>query len=82
LPRSGCGTGVFRTEIACKSVEIAKFPVSRELQVETDSYLTAHTTIQSDQTAHFVGDCKEAVSAWDFGGIVTGLSVSADISRL
>jgi hypothetical protein len=37
---------------------------------------------KSSQTAHFVGDCKEAVSAWDFGGIVTGLSVSADISRL
>jgi hypothetical protein len=51
LPRSGCGTGVFRSEIASKSVEIAKFPVifpvSRELQVETGSYLTAHTTIQS-----------------------------------
>jgi hypothetical protein len=48
LPRSGCGTGVFCFEIACKSVEIAKFPVnfpvSRELQVETGSYLTAHTT--------------------------------------
>jgi hypothetical protein len=48
LPRSGCGTGVFRSEIASKSVEIAKFPVifpvSRELQVETGSYLTAHTT--------------------------------------
>jgi len=43
LPRSGCGTGVFRSEIASKSVEIAKFPVnfpvSRELQVETGSYL-------------------------------------------
>jgi hypothetical protein len=51
LLRNGCGTGVFRLQIASKSVEIAKFPVnfpvSRELQVETGSYLTAHTTIQS-----------------------------------
>jgi hypothetical protein len=49
LLRNGCGTGVFRSEMASKSVEIAKFPVnfpvSRELQVETGSYLTAHTTI-------------------------------------
>jgi hypothetical protein len=45
---SGCGTGAFGSEIASKSLEIAKFPVnfpvSRELQVETGSYLTAHTT--------------------------------------
>ena len=51
LLRNGCGTGVFRLQIASKSVEIAKFPVnfpvSRELQVETGSYLTAHTTTQS-----------------------------------
>jgi hypothetical protein len=57
LPRSGCGTGVFHSEIASKSVEIAKFPVnfpvSRELQVETGSYLTAHTTTQPLQTARF-----------------------------
>jgi hypothetical protein len=48
LPRSGCRTRVFHSEIASKSVEIAKFPVnfpvSRELQVETGSYPTAHTT--------------------------------------
>jgi hypothetical protein len=66
LPRSGCGTGVFRSEIASKSVEITKFPVnfpvSRELQVETGSYLTAPTTIQSFQTADFRVDSKEAVS--------------------
>ena len=67
LPRSGCGTGVFRSGIASKSVEIAKFPVnfpvSRELQVETGSYLTAHTTIQSARTAETIADRKEAVSA-------------------
>jgi hypothetical protein len=48
FPRSGCGTGVFRSEMASESVEIAKFPVnfpvSRELPAETGSYLTAHTT--------------------------------------
>jgi hypothetical protein len=59
---SGCGTGAFGSEIASKSLEIAKFPVnfpvSRELQVETGSYLTAHTTIQSPQTARFSRDAK------------------------
>jgi len=64
---SGCGTGAFRSEIASKSPEIAKFPVnfpvSRELQVETGSYLTAHTTTQSSRTAETVADRKEAVSA-------------------
>ena len=30
-----------------------KFPVSRELQVETGSHLTAHTTTQSPQTTYF-----------------------------
>jgi hypothetical protein len=33
------------------------------IRVETGSYLTAHTTIQSSQTAHFVVDSKEAVFA-------------------
>jgi hypothetical protein len=51
LPGNRCGTGAFRTDIASKSPEIAKFPVkfpvSRELQAETGSYLTAHTTIPS-----------------------------------
>src|SRR5260370_38809682 len=74
LPRSGCGTGVFRSEIASKSVEIAKFPVifpvSRELQVETGSYLTAHTTIQSYEAANPNGDYGWAVSAGIFAGIV------------
>jgi hypothetical protein len=41
LPGNRCGTGVFRTDIASKSLEIAKFPanfpVSRELQAETGS---------------------------------------------
>jgi hypothetical protein len=48
LPGNRCGTGAFRTDVASKSPEIAKipvnFPVSRELQAETGSYLTAHTT--------------------------------------
>jgi hypothetical protein len=44
--------------------------------------MTAHTTIQSSQTAHFVDDSKEAVFCEDFSGIVTGLSVSVDISGL
>ena len=56
LLRSGCGTGAFCSEIASKSPEIAKFPVnfpvSRKLQAETGSYLTAHTTIQSYETAN------------------------------
>jgi hypothetical protein len=54
LPENRCGTGAFRTEIASKSPEIAKFPVnfpvSRESSLETGSYLTAHTTIQSSET--------------------------------
>jgi len=40
-----------------------KFPKKREFLVETGSHWTAHTTIQSSQTAHFVGDSKEVVSA-------------------
>jgi hypothetical protein len=48
LPGNRCGTGAFRADIASKSLGIAKFPVnfpvSRELQAETGSYLTAHTT--------------------------------------
>jgi hypothetical protein len=48
LLRSACGTVAFCTDTACKSPETTKFPVnfpvSRELQVETGSYLTAHTT--------------------------------------
>jgi hypothetical protein len=39
------------------------FAVSREFGMETGSHLTAHTTIESSQTAHFVGDSKKAVSA-------------------
>jgi hypothetical protein len=44
------------------------YPVSRESHVETGSYLTAHTTIQSLQTTDFRGDSKEAVLA----GIIAG----------
>jgi hypothetical protein len=36
---------------------------NRDWLAETGSHGTAHTTIQSSQTAHFVGDSKEAVSA-------------------
>jgi hypothetical protein len=46
--KSDCGAAVSCYEIGPGSPEIAKFPVnfpvSRELQVETGSYLTAHTT--------------------------------------
>ena len=38
--------------------------------METGSYLTAHTTIQSPQTAHFRSDQKEAVSVGISAGIV------------
>jgi hypothetical protein len=48
LLRSRCSTAASRIDMASKSLEIEKipvnFPVSRELQVETGSYLTAHTT--------------------------------------
>jgi len=38
LPRSGCGTGVFRSEIASKSVEIAKFLVNFPVSIaQTDT---------------------------------------------
>jgi hypothetical protein len=47
--KSDCGAAVSCYEIGPGSPEIAKFPVkfpvSRELPVETGSYLTAHTTI-------------------------------------
>jgi hypothetical protein len=46
--RSPCGTAAFGQEIGSKTAEIAKFPVnypvSREISVETGSYLTARTT--------------------------------------
>jgi hypothetical protein len=62
LPGNRCGTAAFRTDVAPKRPEIAKFPVifpvSREIQAETGSYLTAHTTIQSPQTARFRYDAK------------------------
>jgi hypothetical protein len=72
--KSGCGAAVSCYEIGPGSPEIAKFPVdfpvSRELQVETGSYLTAHTTIQSFRTADFQADLKRAVSVGIFPGIV------------
>jgi hypothetical protein len=44
---------------ASKSKKIpVNFPVSRELQVETGSYLTAYTTIQSYQTRWAVEDAE------------------------
>ena len=46
--KSRCGAAVSCYEIGPGSPEIAKFPVkfpvSREIAVETGSYLTAHTT--------------------------------------
>jgi hypothetical protein len=51
---------LFVTDDASKSPQIAEFPVnfpvSRELQAETGSYLTAHTTIQSYETANPCAD--------------------------
>ena len=38
--------------------------------METGSYLTAHTTIQSSRTADFQADSKPAVSVGIFAGIV------------
>jgi hypothetical protein len=38
--------------------------------METGSYLTAHTTIQSSQTAEIVVYWKQGVSAGIFAGIV------------
>jgi hypothetical protein len=70
LPRSDCGTGAFRTEIASRSPKIAKFPVnfpdSRELQVETGSYLAAHTTTHSRNFALSETSREKAV----FAGVV------------
>ena len=66
LTKSRYGTAAFRTETASKRREIAKypvnFPVTRELPMETGSYPTAHTTIQSSQTADFRADVKQADS--------------------
>jgi hypothetical protein len=53
----------------------------RELQVETGSYLTAHTTIQSSRTAETVVDRKRAVSA-GFLSPIFKFPVSADNYRL
>jgi hypothetical protein len=70
LPKSGCGTGVFRTEIASRIPKTAKFPVnfpdSRELQVETGSYLAAHTTTHSRNFA-FSETSREKAA---FAGVV------------
>ena len=44
--------------------------IIRELQSETGSYLTAHTTIQSPRTADFQAGSKRAVSVGIFAGIV------------
>jgi hypothetical protein len=71
---SGCSTGAFGFQIGSKGVEIAKFPVnfpvSKGIGGGDGSYLTAHTTIQSHQTADFQADLKQAVSAGIFAGIV------------
>ena len=64
--KSDCGTVTFGWRTVAKTAEIAKFPVnfpvSRESPLETGSYLTAHTTIQSYQTAHFQACVKQADS--------------------
>jgi len=44
--------------------------IIRELQSETGSYLTAHTTIQSFQTADLSAGSKGAVSVGIFVGII------------
>jgi hypothetical protein len=44
-----------------------KFPVLKLNPGETGSYLTAHTTIQSPQTAGFRDDAKYGVSSGIFG---------------
>jgi hypothetical protein len=46
------------------------FPVYREFALETGSYMTAHTTTQSYQTADFRTGTKQAVSAGAFAGFV------------
>jgi hypothetical protein len=60
----------FGWRTAAKTAEIAKFPVnfpvSRESPLETGSYLTAHTTIQSYQTSEIVVVQKSAGSAGIF----------------
>jgi hypothetical protein len=67
--------GFFVSEMASKSVEIAKFPVnfpvSRELQVETGSYLTAHTTISARPNLGFLDQPKAAVPAEISAGFVS-----------
>ena len=56
---------------ACYLLNFAKnSQFSGECPGETGSYLTAHTTIQSFQTADLRADSKEAVSAGIFAGIV------------
>jgi hypothetical protein len=45
-------------------------PLIRRSGVETGSYLTVHTTIQSFQTADLRVGSKEAVSAGIFAGII------------
>jgi hypothetical protein len=68
---------------ACYLLNFAKnSQFSGECPGETGSHVTAHTTIQSSQTAHFGGGLQRGRFCGDFAGIVTGLSVSVDISGL
>jgi hypothetical protein len=61
------GTAAFAMENCLQGLKIAKFPVkfpdNREYLVETGSYLTVHTTIQSFRTLETVVGRKDAVSA-------------------
>src|SRR5258705_6607569 len=60
--KSRCSTVVSCNEIGFSGPRNAKFPVnfpvSRELQVETGSHMTAYTTTQSSRTAETVVDRK------------------------
>src|SRR6266436_5936892 len=56
--KSRCSTVVSCNEIGFSGPRNAKFPVSRELQVETGSHMTAYTTAQSSRTAETVVDRK------------------------
>jgi hypothetical protein len=54
--------GFLVAHFSLKRPKIKKFPVkfpdNREIPVETGSQMTAHTTIQSSQTARFRRDAK------------------------
>ena len=63
-------------EIPCK------FPASRELRLETGSYLTTPTTIQSYETANPGADSRWAVSVGIFAGIVRPVTLAVSQANL